>query len=269
MVDRLGGEVRFGDGTSGLVPPQGRANVRIGRYQSGGGRNGNRAPRSVIQLKSTIPAVESVINWAAASGGGPPETLDSVKTRGPKTLRHRDRAVAIADYEDLAFEASTNVARARGIATLDAANSGRVGLIIVPNTKDARPVPSTGLLSLVKEYIQHRTSPTVDLWVAGPDWLKVGVTVEVVPVSMSEATNMKTALLSSLASFLHPLTGGMDGKGWAFGRKPYRSDLYSRIENTPGVDYVRHLEITETGEVTAGQFLVFSGTHHIEVVGDT
>jgi hypothetical protein len=99
--------------------------------------------------------------------------------------------------------------------------------------------------------------------------LQVNITVEVVPISISEATNVKTALLSSLASFLHPLTGGLDGKGWAFGRKPYRSDLYSRIENTAGVDYVRRLEVTETGEVTPDHFLVFSGTHTVEVVGDT
>jgi predicted phage baseplate assembly protein len=269
VVDRITGHVRFGDGKRGMIPPIGRSNIRMASYQTGGGLSGNRNIGTVVQLKSTIPFVGSVTNWEPAGGGAPRETLDSVKRRGPKVLRHRDRAVAIADYEDLAFEASTNVARAKGIPADSAANAGQTGLIIVPNSTEAKPIPSMELLQRVEDYIRDRLSPTVDLWVVGPDWLEVSVYVEVVPTSVEKATGVKAAVLSTLASFLHPLTGGLNGEGWSFGRKPYRSDLYASIENIDTVDHVRRLIVEESGEVEAERFLVFSGTHEVEVVSNT
>jgi hypothetical protein len=78
---------------------------------------------------------------------------------------------------------------------------------------------------------------------------------------------VKTAVLERLEKFLHPLTGGLEGKGWAFGRKPYRSDLLALLEGTPGVDHLRSLSVTEKGEVRPGRFLVFSGNHEITMTG--
>jgi hypothetical protein len=69
---------------------------------------------------------------------------------------------------------------------------------------------------------------------------------------------------------LAPLTGGLDGAGWDFGRKPHRSDVYALIEAVPGVDYLRSLAIAELedqpGVGATGRFLVFSGTHTISLV---
>jgi len=74
--------------------------------------------------------------------------------------------------------------------------------------------------------------------------------------------------LAQLVAFLHPLTGGLDGQGWAFGRKPYQSDLYALIEDIPGVDYVRRLTVIETDEVRPDRFLVYSGDHQITMLSE-
>src|SRR6185369_9664413 len=244
VLDHGTGEVRFGDGLRGLVPPPGRNNVRMARYQAGGGLAGNRPPGSITQLKGTVPYVGGVVQSIAAEGGAPEESLDAVRARGPKALRHRNRATAAADYEDLAFEASPQVARARALPARREADAGRVGLIIVPGVPVApavtadKPVPSLELLSRVSTYIAARLSPVVDFWVVGPDWLQVDVQAEVVPRELEAVTDVHTAVLGRLRAFLHPLTGGPDGEGWDFGRKPHRSDLYALIEDTPGVDHV-------------------------------
>jgi len=267
ILDRLTGEIRFGDGRRGLAPLQGRANVRAAWYQTGGGLQGNRSVGSITQLKSAVPYVDSVTNWESSGGASAQETLEAVKIRGPKTLRHRDRAVAIADFEDLAFQASPNVARVKGIAAQGSQDAGSVGLIIVPRSPVPQPIPSLELLGRVEDYIEARLAPTVDLWVAGPDWLRVTVAVEIVPVSIEAATDVQATALARLATFLHPLTGGLDGQGWAFGRKPYRSDLHALIEGTPGVDHVRRLTVAEEGDVSPDRFLVYSGHHQIAMVG--
>ncbi len=269
-LDRLTGELTFGDGQCGLVPPPGRANVRAARYQTGGGERGNCAPRTINQLKSTVPYVDSVVNLEAADGGTPQEDLANVKVRGPKILRHGNRAVALVDFEDLALDASGEVARARAIPADTAEGAGQVLVVVVPKSTDAKPVPGLELIQRVEQHLSERCAPTVDLLVQGPCWLCVTVTAEVVPVSPDRATDVQKAVLGRLAAFLHPLTGGLDNGGWAFGRKPYRSDLYALIAETPGVDHVQHLSVDEVADAGApadAAFLVYSGAHQITMVG--
>lgn len=115
LLDHLTGAVSFGDGQQGRVPPRGRDNIRLQRYRSGGGAHGNRPVATITQLKTTLPYVAAVSNPEAASGGADAEPLERVVERGPKTLRHRHRAVTAQDLEDLAFEASPAVARARAV----------------------------------------------------------------------------------------------------------------------------------------------------------
>ena len=271
-LDRLTGEIRFGDGQRGLIPPAGANRVRAAWYQAGGGPQGNRPAGVIAQLKSAVPYIDRVTNLEPAAGGAAFETQEAVKLRGPKTLRHRDRAVALADFEDLACEASTAVARAKGIAASDGATAGHVMVIVVPYSLDLKPVPSLELISRVTEYLGARLSPTVDLQVVGPDWLQVTVSAEIVPVLLEAAADVQTAVLARLATFLHPLAGGLDGKGWDFGRRPYRSDLYALVESTPGVDHVNRLAVdtlADDGGARPDRFLVYSGDHSITVIGDS
>jgi hypothetical protein len=271
VLDHATGEVRFGDGRRGLVPPPGRNNVRLLRYRAGGGLAGNRPAGSIAQLKGTVPYVDGVVQHLPAEGGAAEESLEAARSRGPKGLRHRDRATAAVDFEDLAFQATPEVARARALPARRGSEGGQVGLIVVPAAADAKPVPGLELLARVRSYVEARLSPVVDFWVVGPDWLQMDVRAEVVPHELEAAADVQTAILERLRAFLHPLYGGPLGEGWEFGRKPQRSDLYALIEETPGVDHVRRLEVIETpreGGARRERFLVFSGDHEIILSGN-
>ena len=265
VLDWFTGEIRFGNNRRGLVPPPGRGNVRAARYRIGGGSHGNRPAGAIVQLKGAIPLVDSVTNVEPARGGSDAEPLEAVKKRGPRQLRHRDRAVVGVDFEDLALAASADGGRVKAVVAQGSEDAGSVGLIVVPRSMEPKPVPSLELLDRIKDYIEARLTPTVDLWVVGPDWLRVSVTAEIVPLSMQMATTVQTAILERLTAFLHPLTGGLEGEGWPFGRKPHRSDFYALIERTPGIDHIRRLIVTEEGEVRPERFLVHSGEHLVTV----
>jgi hypothetical protein len=263
-VDRATGAVRFGDGARGMAPPHGRANVRV-EYRSGGGARGNRPAENLTQLKTTLPYVDRVTNREPAGGGAEAESLESVRRRGPRTLRHRGRAVTTADLEDLAMEASAEVAlaHARGAAGEDEA--GEVRVIVVPASAEARPVPSLELLDRVETYLAARVPATVALEVMGPEWVPVNVDAEIVAVSPETAGEAALALQTRLAAYLHPLTGGPEGTGWPFGRRPHRSDLYAVAEATPGVDHLLSLRVAEASTPRTPLFLVHSGTHTVTV----
>jgi hypothetical protein len=271
-VDALTGEIRFGDGSFGMIPPQGQNNLRV-TYCTGGGEQGNRAAGTIVELKSGLPYLDGVTNHEPAQGGAAREPIERLQARGPRVLRHRDRAVTAQDLEDLAAAASAEVARVAAIAPafspynlwLDplapvptpehaAADAGRMGVIVVPNANVARPTPSLGLLRRVQAHLRERCPPTADLWVAGPEWIAVTVTATVVPTSLEQADAIGDRVRTALERFLHPLSGGPDGQGWAFGRIPHRSDLSALIEAVEAADHVRALAVSlmpETGDATS------------------
>ena len=279
VLDHLSGEMRTGDGLHGLIPPIGRGNMRLVRYQVGGGDAGNKPPGTIVQLKTTVPYVDKVTNREASAGGADAETLDSLLLRAPRTIRHGSRAVTIEDYEDLAMLASPKVARARCIPLRNLLADplgtqptvrGEVSVIVVPRSHEAKPQPSLELLSRVQEFLENNSVPTAHISVVGPLYVRVDVNAQIALVSLEGASAVEQAVRQKLASFLHPLTGGLDGAGWDFGRKPHHSDVYALIEAVPGVDHIRSLVINEiedqSGVSTTGRFLVFSGTHTINLV---
>jgi hypothetical protein len=278
VLDHLTGEVRFGDGLNGLIPPAGAGNIRLARYQIGGGKAGNKPAGAIVQLKTTVPYVDKSFNTEAAAGGADAESLDSLLQRAPRTIRHGGRAVTLEDYEDLAMLASPEVARAKCVPLHNLIEDplgqqptarGEVSVIIVPRSSEAKPQPSLELLARVQDYLEAHSVPTARVSVVGPLYIRVDVVLEIALASLEGASAVDQAVRQKLAGFLHPLTGGLDGAGWDFGRKPHESDLYALIEAVPGVDHIRLLTIAEvedqSGVEATGRFLVFSGAHSISL----
>ncbi|MBD1873793.1 putative baseplate assembly protein [Nodosilinea sp. FACHB-131] len=292
-LDYITGTIQFGDGQAGRVPPQGRNNIRL-HYQTGGGSGAAFLPQTVNQLKTTIPFVARVTNLEAGGGGSAQESLTALQERGPKQLRHRGRAVTCQDFEDLAFEASPDVARAKAIApTFDPLDDnhwldprsvpskqklaphravsqvGLVQLLIVPYSAARHPTPSLALLDRVADYLQSRCGATLNLQVLRPQWQEVVVTTTLVPVSLQGADGVRSQVLQQLEAFLHPLTGGPRGIGWPWGRFPQESDLYAVIAAVPGVDHVQSLTIFPTRPTLPADTLVFSGLHSVQLAMPT
>jgi hypothetical protein len=250
-IERSRGRIVFGGGLHGHVPPAGRDNIRLRRYQSGGGVLGNVPAGGVTQLLSGVLA-EKISNPRAGEGGADGEPLDGVRRRAPHVLRHRRQAITAADYEDLAREASPAVAIARALATTHPSGRhapGRVTVCIVPHASDPRPLPSFGLRDRVRRFIAARVPAQVagSVAVVPPTYLAIGVEAEVRPLPFADPALVKEAVDAELAGFLHPLTGGPDGEGWPFGRDVYLSDVARRLEGLTGVDAVASLRLLLAG----------------------
>ncbi len=263
-IDRVSGDIRFGNGNQGMIPPLGQNNIRMASYRYGGGAQGNRARATIVELKSSVPYIDGVINHEPSRGGADQESLDRAKERGPAGLRHRDCAVTAQDLEDLAYAAAPEVARVQAIVPIfepyqlwfdpsartrntsrhAQVNVGGCGLVIVPHSNDPQPTPSLSLIEQIRGYLLDRTSATADLWVAGPEWVQVAVSATVVPTSLQTADATVGNVSAALYHFLHPLTGGTHGRGWAFSAVPRRSAFYAVIEALRDVDHVRTLSVT-------------------------
>ncbi|APR87707.1 Hypothetical protein A7982_13056 [Minicystis rosea] len=281
VFDAATGTVRFGDGVHGMAPPRGSGNVIAAWYRSGGGAIGNRAAGTVSQLKTTIPYVDGVTNIEAAGGGADRESVNRVKERGPRQLRHRGRAVTAEDFEDLALMASPAVARAKAVTphfspSEQAGNpgvppvpdAGYVSILIVPYSTERPPAPSVGLLRDVEAYVRERSSPIVVLRLAGPTWIRLSVrNLKIVPMSADGTTALRAAVTEALDRFLDPLTGGFDGAGWRFGQVPAVSDIYRLLASIRGVDSIRSFDIAFDPPLPTGdsvdRALIYPGTHDL------
>jgi len=154
-------------------------------------------------------------------------------------------------------------------------DAGLIRLILVPLSTDAKPYPSQGLIRQVREFLEPvtRRIATADLAIYGPQYVEISISADIVPEMPEEADLVRRRVQEALTEFLHPLAGGPDRLGWAFGRDVFVSEVSKVIEETPGVHHgenvalsagtllgVAHIPIEE-------DFLVASGTHVLNMVG--
>jgi hypothetical protein len=293
-LNHMTGQILFGDGVRGLVPPSGAGNVRASFYRAGGGSRGNRAIGTITGLKTTVANVAGVTNTVPSVGGTDMGSVAEQKELGPRTLRHGHYAICSEDFEDMAREASTDVVRARAVTphfdpvaqTSPAASlpAGSVLLIVVPSGAGARPIPPPALIEDVRRYIEARCPPAVSLRVSGPDWVRVTAQVTLVASSPEASDEIVAEARAALQRYLHPLTGGPEGRGWDFGAVPHTSDLYPMLGRLAGVDHIRRLTLAYEVEsapdtwVTFSEstppdvlhrVLIFSGSHAIDIYAGT
>ena len=247
--DVVSDQIRFGDGIHGMVPPKGDRNVIAGRYQIGGGTDGNVPADAIRVMKQKIAYVDGVTNLFAATDGGNLETIEEIKRRGPHFLKSRNRAVTAEDFEWLALQASGSVARVKCLPSRR--REGEVNIIVVPKftsvTADLRekPVPTPILLNKVKHYLDQRRMLTTVVHVARPSFVDLSIQVEIRRYSRSGSGHVKAEIDQALRRYLHPLRGGRDGGGWPFGRGIFKVDLYYIIEEIDGVDFVEQVRISD------------------------
>jgi hypothetical protein len=274
-IDRATGVLSFGDGEHGRIPPAGVDNIRAFRYRSGGGTVGNVDADQIKALATAVAGIESVFNPTPAGGGSDKATNEEMLTIGPRQLSHRDRAVSEEDFEELAYEASRQVAKVRclratnlvrtGVGQPDPCDPeqrhealdarGFVSLIIVPVSKDPQPCPSLELRRVVKDYLRERAPSLVAagerIVVRPPDYVTVVVEASIFVTSLENAAAVERDATATIKDFLHPVFGGPDGTGWEFGRPLSASDVFAKLERITDVDRVEDLQFHFRGRTDA------------------
>lgn len=263
VIDRINGRVFFGDGVHGMIPPAMQNNVVARAYKSGGGKKGDRKANTLCGLKTTIPYIDSATNRDAASGGRDVENIGAILTRSPHSIKNRGRAVTKEDFEWLAKEASPNVSRARCIR-----NDKTIQVIIAPAYSEDAPNPEAALTDYVETYLQDRAFAMIrnDIEVIGPSYKSINIEATVIPVLFAESAIVADRIEKRLKGFLHPITGGQDGRGWDFGRAVFVSEVASVIEGVDGVDYVKKLYVKSDNKTVAAGF-IFIGVNELPCAG--
>ncbi|MEH1909030.1 MAG: putative baseplate assembly protein [Nostoc sp.] len=237
----------------GAVPASG-SEIKMVLYRIGGGRQGNVKAGTLQFLKSGVPFVARVINHKAAINGSDGESLEQAVIRAPSILRTRDRAVTAEDFEVLTQAAGAGaIARVRCLPVTAETQAGTVSLVIVPQTNTMAIAQGEGIspeelsLSLalqdqVRQYLDERRLLGIQVQLQEPEYIGVSIQTQISLEPAYENTLAREEILRnvrvSLYKYLNPLTGGLDGKGWPFGRPVYQSDIVALLQQTQGVRYL-------------------------------
>jgi predicted phage baseplate assembly protein len=242
-VRQPNGEVR----RFGAAPPDGSL-VSVTAYRVGGGAAGNVGARTLTAARTPLPYVTTVTNLRAATGGSDPETVEEVKARAPLTIRTGRRAVTAEDFEQLTLESSPRIARVRCAAPKT--NGGPVRLLIVPRVPEGQRrlddfALEEALLEQVTQTLEPRRLVGTRIELTTPYYLGVAVEATIRVISGHHAAVVRQDVDALLRTWLDPLRGGADGRGWPFDRDLSAAAIAHRLEGSEGIAAVEDVHLYE------------------------
>lgn len=211
---------------------------------------------SLDKLAQADSAINTVVQPDDSKGGAPPEEDDSNNyyTRVSERLRHKDRGVNAFDYERIVLEAFPSIYTVKCIThSMSLPGStyrqdlhlapGFVSLALIPDlnilksANSATPKASISLLNEIKDHLQSRVSPFVQLKVVNPRYEAVNIDVDVqFHVGLNASFYLKE-LAREIRLHLTPWLNGDQSK-LCFAHGASQSDLVGFVESRPYVDFI-------------------------------
>lgn len=166
-----------------------------------------------------------------------------------------DRAATLLDLERVAFATpETDLRRVRAWAEIDLAQPcaravGTVSIVVLPNTSDRRPSPTSDELAAVRGQVGVRKTLGTRVRVHAPSYTEVAVHVSIDVADGADSERVIQRVEGAVREFLDPLRGGPLGRGWPFGRDVYRTEFMALVGAVDGVELARTVRLALAGSV--------------------
>jgi predicted phage baseplate assembly protein len=283
------GDILFGDNERSAIPQNlGMYNISIISCQTGGTEKGNIKTNEINTLSTKIESLSDihVLKSTPAEGGTNKESIQEAKQRARRELKSIYKAVTCEDYEELAkMTPGLRVAKVKAIPLFEPGLKGypashvkaKVCIVAVPYSTVEKPLPSKPFLENMRRHLDKFRLITTEVEVVPPEYVRITVSAVVVVEQHINLNSQK--IKDALQEMLSPVGSGEESEGWDFGRTVYKGDIYGRIKQISGVEYVRDLNIQFEGraaEIDSGgdvrlypHAIVYSGEHKIHVINKT
>jgi hypothetical protein len=249
-LDESNGEIRFGDGRHGAIPPIGTDSIVAFTYKrtEPGAPGTTDVPansitaRAQLGLVSPVPTVEAAFAADQAAGGAPPEPVERVVRFGSARLRHRERAVTARDLEDLALQSSPKIAQARCIV-----RPSYVKLVVV--MRGDSPGPNAAEVRELRRLLLPAAPPALGanqfLRIQGPDLRLLRAELNLAIADLDYSGEVARDAKQAIKNLFDVTTGGIAKNGWQLGESPRESDIAYVLSNVPRLEAIKKLRFTE------------------------
>lgn len=241
-LDDASGEIRFGDGRHGRIPPPGADTLLARRYRHGGGAAANALTAwTQVQLVTPLRGVDTVIAPDGAAGGTDPQDAAEVMRFAPDTLRLRGRAISPDDLAALARQFSPDIAQVAPISV-----GGALRLVVVMRDRDPRPTQAA--LRELRRFLAAHALPSLMapdvLETRGPVLRPLRVEVRLVVDRLAHGGGVESQARLRVKALLDPATGGLDGRGWPVGQWPTSDEIAAVLATLAAVEEIDEVTIT-------------------------
>lgn len=245
-LDEASGEVRFGDGEHGMIPPIGRDNVVAFRYRrteplaAGADVQSAIGARSALGLVTPLQGVEAAVAAADAGTGAAPDDAARLLRFAPARLRHRGRAVSARDVEDIALQAIPALAQARCLRSA-------TGWRLVVVARGRLPLPSRAILRELQDLLARALPAAIAqahrLAIEGPTLRPFRVRATLRLRSLDVAGKVAEDAKAALRRRFDSAAGGDDGQGWPLGRAPDEREIAATLVDIADLQGIEGLRI--------------------------
>lgn len=215
------------------------------------GITGNRMPDRNHRLVQSIGYVTRIQNPDILYGGRPAETAEEAMERNSARIRHRFRAVTPGDFESLVYESAPDVRKVKCFPGYD--GDGKPcpgGVTVVVLQKDF--MEGRHYFYRVREQIYGSLKQWADglmvwegrLWVARPVFVRMHVRAELFVKSHDQVMEAERTTRELLETYLNPVVGGHDKRGWDIGRIPEYGQVKRLLQKQEDVCGVKRLWIS-------------------------
>ncbi|GAA4276776.1 baseplate J/gp47 family protein [Aquimarina mytili] len=224
---------------------------------------------SIAKLVEADFNVKKVEQLYPSFGGRTPEANGHFYTRVSEHLKHKGRALMLADYEKIVLEGFHEIYKAKcithtmGLSAIDYKRDleiapGYVVVTVIPDLTKLKsgnlqePKVPVSLLEKIGDHIRKRTSPFARLKVMNPRFEYVDVSITIRLNRGKSPDFYKKKLKEDISLFLAPWSLG-DSEKLAFGQVVLFSDIVGFVEQLEYVDFIVSLnlkgECDQTGSI--------------------
>ncbi|MCR5503798.1 MAG: hypothetical protein K6F53_12405 [Lachnospiraceae bacterium] len=286
-IDRLTGEILFGDGIHVKIPRVTDDVAFRVRLRTCAGEDGNIPADTLNTLEDDFLFLDTVSNPVRAFGGSNMETVQQALLRGADRIHSRGRLVSMGDFKRAILRYSGVIDKVGGVTGL---------------TTDGREDPAElTFVLLMKDYADgsfsfHRIEAALThyllsaceitvapqrLHIVEPIFVEVSVNVWTQVMNMDDSFEVQNQIRDTLNRYLNPVSGGSDGSGWEIGVMPKRSQIQMQISAMKCQALIKKTSITARftdwngdhemnyGELTVNPFMVcVPGEHQVHILYD-
>jgi len=222
------------------------------RSSRGAGPGGASLPKeSITKTIGSIVGLKKITQPFDGNTGSVVEDSRKYRRRVAETLRHKNRAWSVWDYESLILEKFNEVAYAKCLPSCDEngeTSPGTVTVMVIPKTGADSLKPTLGVRTIngIRSTLYKLTSSFVRIKVLNPTYREISVTAQItLRKGYNDSAIYETEVSDALIEYLRSWKG--DENGVHFRESSGVSDIIAFLESLPCVDVVETIEVSIDG----------------------
>ncbi len=249
-IDYNSGKIIFGNGRNGKIPAyQAQESIMV-KYGISQGDLGNIAENQIQGFVDAIPFVKSVYNSKSMVGGINQESIFDAAKRMSVELSGMDRIISMNDFERAIRYNDRNIAAIKCIPHINNMSEEEVGCIsvaILPNDYMQGYEKFLGIKKRVDKFIKEKAPLTLSsadrIDVFEVMYVEISVNLDIIVDEYNSYQSVYRSVYNKLKSFLDPIKGNFDGKGWNIGELPRKELIYNYIKTTKDIKWIKNIYI--------------------------